>query len=94
MTRILGMAVLMMSISHAGELKDAITAGKACEKRDGYVQATPGNETEVAALVNRVNAKRQGVYTRIAKERGVPCTVVAAESAQDRETKNPGRFCK
>jgi uncharacterized protein YdbL (DUF1318 family) len=89
-----GMVVVIASVAHAGALKDAIRAGKVCEKQDGFVEATPGSENEAVDLVTKVNVKRQKLYTQIAADRGLSPTVVAQESAAERRAKNPERFCK
>lgn len=89
-----GMIVVIASGAHAGALKDTIRAGKACEKQDGFVEATPGSENESGDLVAKVNVKRQKLYAQIAADRGVSPAVVAQESAAERHAKNPERFCK
>jgi uncharacterized protein YdbL (DUF1318 family) len=94
MLKIFGIAVVVVSVAHAGALKDAIRDGKVCEKQDGFVQAIPGNESETAQLVTDVNVKRQKLYSRIAEDRSVSPTIVAQESATERRAKNPERFCK
>ena len=94
MLKILGLVVITISVAHASLLKDAIRAGKACEKQDGFVQATQGHEGEVADLVANINTKRQKLYAQIAAERGISLSLVAQQSASERRAKKPERFCK
>lgn len=91
---ILGLGVVAIFPTEAAiDLGSALSSKKVCEKVDGYIQATPGNEGEVSELVNQVNAKRANVYSRIAQKDGLDPAIVAAESAAEEKAADPGKFC-
>jgi len=77
----------------AGKLTNALKAGKVCEMSSGYIQATPGNETEMATLVTHVNEKRAKVYSDIAAKDGLDPAAVGMENARQEEAANPQNFC-
>jgi uncharacterized protein YdbL (DUF1318 family) len=88
----LGSALAMPTA--ALSLSDALAAKKVCERADGYIQATPGNEGEVAGLVGEVNAKRTGVYSDIAAKEGLDPAAVGVAMAEQEKAANPGKFCR
>lgn len=88
------MACSIATTQGSSTLVDALKCGKVCEKQDGYIQATPGHESEIAALVEDVNAKRAQVYANIATERNLPTQAVATEMAKEERAANPGKFCR
>ena len=91
---ILGLGLVAIFPTEAAlDLASALSSKKVCEKVDGYIQATPGNENEVSELVNQVNTKRVGVYSGIAQKDGLDPAVVAAESAAEEKATHPGKFC-
>ncbi|MBX9804706.1 MAG: YdbL family protein [Alphaproteobacteria bacterium] len=91
---ILGLGLVSIFPTDAAlDLGSALSSKKVCEKADGFIQATAGNEGEVSELVNQVNAKRANVYSNIAQKDGLDPAVVAAESAADEKAAHPGKFC-
>jgi uncharacterized protein YdbL (DUF1318 family) len=91
----LGLGIIAISPAQAGvELATALSSKKVCERADGFIQATPGNEEEAARLVDKVNAKRKAIYSDIAAKEGLdPLSVGIAMAEQERVT-NPGKFCR
>jgi uncharacterized protein YdbL (DUF1318 family) len=94
-TTLLALTFAVILPVYGGDLVTAFNAGKVCERVDGYIQATPGNESETEVLVASVNAKRAKIYADIAADtkNGVDPTVVGVELAREEKLKNPGRFC-
>lgn len=90
-----GLGIVVLSpVQAAMDLATALSTRKVCERADGFIQATPGNEGEVAELVIQVNAKRANVYSDIAvKERLAPAAVGVAMAEQEKAA-NPGKFCQ
>lgn len=89
-----GMGIFALSSAQAAmDLASALASRKVCERADGYIQATPGNEAEVAALVAQVNAKRAKVYSDIAAKEGLDPAAVGAAMAEQERAANPGKFC-
>jgi len=78
----------------AGKLANALNAGKVCEMSSGYIQATPGNEEEMATLVAHVNEKRTKVYSDIAAKDGLDPAAVGMENARQERVKTPQKFCR
>lgn len=64
-------------------LEMAFNAGKVCEKVDGFIQSTPGNESETSDLVASVNANRASVYADIAKKQDTDPVTVGSVSAKE-----------
>lgn len=86
---LLSIVVATTSAVQAGSFKEALAAKKVCEKADGFIQATSGNnEEETSRLVDKVNAKRTGVYTNIAQEKGTTPEAVAFLHAKEVEEHN------
>ena len=89
-----GIGIFALSSAQAAmNLGSALTAKKVCERTDGYIQATPGNEEEVAGLVSEVNAKRAKVYSDIAAKEGLDPAAVGTAMAEEERAANPGKFC-
>jgi uncharacterized protein YdbL (DUF1318 family) len=81
-------------VSAGGDLANAFKSKKVCERMDGYIAATSGNEGEVANLVQSVNAKRAHVYAEIAAKEALPPETVAAEHAREENARAPEKFCR
>ncbi len=77
-----------------GDLATALSSKKVCERADGFIQATPGNEADAANLVGDVNAKRTAVYANIAAKDGLDPAAVGAAMAEQEKAANPGKFCR
>lgn len=77
----------------ATDLASALRAGKVCERPDGFIQTTPGNE-DVSNLVTEVNTKRASVYSDIAAREGIDPAAVAQEMARGQKAENPTKFCR
>ena len=93
----LGLAIMLLaplSQTQALTLAQALNAQKVCEKQDGFLKATPGNEPETALLVAHVNSERQRVYADIAARDNVDPATVAREMARVEMESNPCRACK
>lgn len=89
-----GLGMVALSPAQAAmDLATALNAGKVCERVDGFIQATQGNEGEVAELVIQVNAKRAKVYSDIAVKEKLTPAAVAATMAEQEKAANPGKFC-
>lgn len=94
-TLLLGLGIIATTSTHAGiDLATALYSKKVCERADGFIQATPGNELEFAGLVDQVNAKRTRVYRDIALKDGLSPTDVGFAMAEQEKAANPGKFCK
>ncbi|MCE3230166.1 MAG: hypothetical protein K0R76_119 [Alphaproteobacteria bacterium] len=91
---LLGLAIIAISPANATDLASALSTGKVCEMPNGYIQATPGNEAEMAGLVAEVNNKRASVYAEIAAKEGLNPAAVGVESARQERAANPGKFCR
>ena len=78
---------LIVSAS-AFSFKEALKDKKVCERADGYVQATSGNESDMKIVVETVNSKRKDVYANIAKNEGTPVEAVAIEHANEQKPEN------
>ena len=61
------------------DLAGARAAGSVCEQSDGYIKATTGDASSLAASVN---AGRKAEYARISKQNGQSVDVVAKLAAQ------------
>jgi uncharacterized protein YdbL (DUF1318 family) len=95
LTLIFGMGIVALSPTQAAmDLASALSVKKVCERADGFIQATPGNEGEVAILVDQVNAKRSRVYTDIAAKDGLDPSSVGIAMAEQERAANPEKFCK
>lgn len=95
LTLILGLGIMFIPPSYASmDLAAALKSKKVCERTDGYIQATLGNEEEVANLVNAVNSKRTKVYSDIAAKDGLDPAAVGMTMAEHERTANPGKFCR
>jgi uncharacterized protein YdbL (DUF1318 family) len=79
---------VMTSAICAGDFKIALASKKVCEKADGFIQATPGHEGEMADLVAKVNTKRTSVYADIAAREGTAVEAVAALQAKEVKPRN------
>ena len=90
----LGVSVIVISPVRADDLASALGARKVCEMTNGYIQATPGNESEMAGLVADVNDKRERVYSDIAAKDGIDPAAVGIENARQEKAVNPGKFCQ
>jgi uncharacterized protein YdbL (DUF1318 family) len=75
-------------------LAQALNDKKVCEKDDGYLKATPGNEQETADLVNYINNERHAVYSAIGTKDNVDPSLVAREKAQLEIKTSPDKFCR
>jgi uncharacterized protein len=69
--------------AHAMDLNGAKRAGLVGETLEGYVAlVTPTAPSEVAALVDEVNARRRTEYQRIAQQNGIGLAEVEALAAK------------
>lgn len=91
---LLGLSMAIVSSAQGADLASALSAGKVCERADGYIQATPGNEGEMSGLVSDVNNKRTRVYSDIAAKEGLDPAAVGVENARQEKAANPGKFCQ
>jgi len=90
-----GLGMLALSPAQAAmDLATALNTKKVCERGDGFVRATPGNEGEVAELVAQINAKRARVYSNIATKEGLTLTAVGVAMAEQEKAANPEKFCR
>jgi uncharacterized protein YdbL (DUF1318 family) len=101
MNKLLSTIILSLLIMSQGPafaarppLAQALNSKKVCEKVDGFIQATPGNENETNQLVESVNAERATVYADIARKEGLDPSVVAAEHAKEIRARTPSWACK
>jgi uncharacterized protein YdbL (DUF1318 family) len=83
-----------LPVNAAAPLEAALTRGDVCERSDGFIQATPGNESTTAALVESVNADRAKEYAEIAARNGTDQASVGALYAKETLTKSPSRACR
>lgn len=74
-------------------LEAALNSGKVCEKTDGFIQPTPGNESETATLVESINAERAQVYAEIAKNQGTDPVTVGHLNGKEMRAQNPKWAC-
>lgn len=92
---IFGMGIVALSpVQAAMNLASALSTKKVCERADGFIQATPGNEGEVESLVGQVNAKRSRVYADIAAKDGLDPVAVGIAMAEQERAANPDKFCR
>lgn len=63
-------------------LDQAKQQGMVCELSTGYLQATASATRDARALVDRINAKRQAEYRRIANEHGITTEQVGRMTAE------------
>ena len=92
---LLGLGIIALSPAQAkGVLAAALNSKKVCERTDGFIQATPGNEAETSQLVRKVNAKRTKIYSDIAAKEGLDPSAVAFAMAEQEKAANPGKFCR
>ncbi|MGV8947813.1 MAG: DUF1318 domain-containing protein [Candidatus Paracaedibacter sp.] len=89
------LGIMVISPTSAGmDLATALSSKKVCERTDGFIQATPGNEKEVANLAVTINAKRSKVYADIATKDGLDPAAVGMTMAEHERAINPGKFCR
>jgi len=91
---LVGWGIFALSPLQATDLAGALRSGKVCERMDGFIQATPGNESDVEGLVARINEKRLQVYADIAAKDGLSAEAVGAAMAEQERAANPGKFCR
>lgn len=95
LTLLLGLGIMVISPTYASmDLATALSSKKVCERTDGFIQATPGNEKEVANLIGTVNTKRTKVYSDIAAKDGLAPAAVGMAMAEHERAENPGKFCR
>jgi uncharacterized protein YdbL (DUF1318 family) len=95
LTLLLGLGIMLISPTYAGmNLATALSSKKVCERVDGFIQVTPGNDKDVADLVTTVNAKRTKVYSDIAAKDALDPAAVGVTMAEQERAANPGKFCR
>ena len=75
----------------ATTVAEVLKTKKVCEGPDGFIRATPGNETEMAGYVSATNKARDISYNKIAKKSGVTSSDVGREYAAEQ---HPQDLCK
>ena len=69
---------LLTAPAHADALDDAKAAGQVGERIDGYLGVVDANApSDVRALVDQINARREAKYKEIAGKQGAPVAAVA-----------------
>lgn len=90
-TLLLALGFMTTYHAHATPVAEVLKTKKVCEGPDGFIKATPGNETEMAGYVSATNTARKVSYSKIAKKSGVTSSDVGQEYAAQQQLQN---LCK
>jgi uncharacterized protein YdbL (DUF1318 family) len=82
-------SLILSQFAFSLELTDAKTRGLVGEQPDGYLAAVGVATTEIAALVNDINAKRKAAYAEIAQRNGTPIDAVEQLAGKKAIEKTP-----
>ena len=80
--------IVMTCHAHATTVADVLKTKKVCEGSDGFIHATPGNETEMAGYVTATNNARKISYSKIAKKSGATSSDVGREYAAQQQAQD------